>query len=496
MDPFSPTTRSARTCPAPCGRGSRRASCSVPAMRVRSTSRPAARSLDRRAGRCRAYTSRCGTARCSRPASRSEPYERAPPLQPRAAHHRRLRDARVRDDARHPAVVAADRDDERVSRRRHVGRLAGGRGEHALSSVERRPAALPLRDRSHAAMTDASGALATMHPAYFAMVMATGIVSIACHLAGLPAIAPPLVWLNIAFYIALWILTAARIARFRSQVVADVFHHGRSVGFFTTAAATCVLGTQLLIIYDARSIATLLWFAGILLWALITYTVFTVLTVKRDKPSLADGINGGWLVSVVAPQAVRAVGPQLASGFGASAPHVLFFSLAMWLGGGMLYIWLISLIVYRYLFFTMSPSDLAPPYWINMGAVAISTLAGTLLVLAAPQSSRVTGLLPFVKGLTLMFWATATWWIPMLVILGIWRHVYERFPLRYDPLYWGAVFPLGMYTVCTFRLAQAVETPFLFAIPRVFVFVALAAWALVAAGLIQTAFSKRRRGSL
>ena len=52
----------------------------------------------------------------------------------------------------------------------------------------------------------------------------------------------------------------------------------------------------------------------------------------------------------------------------------------------MLYIWIISLIFYRYTFFAMEPSDLAPPYWINMGAVAISTLAGALLV-AAPHSS-------------------------------------------------------------------------------------------------------------
>ena len=182
------------------------------------------------------------------------------------------------------------------------------------------------------------------------------------------------------------------------------------------------------------------------------------------------------------------LGSQLAAGFGDRAPLVLFFCLAMWLGGGMLYIWIISLIFYRYTFFAMHPSDLAPPYWINMGAVAISTLAGSLLVLASPHSPAIREVLPFVKGLTLMFWATATWWIPMLLILGVWRHVYRRFPLRYDPLYWGAVFPLGMYTVCTFRLAQALESPFLFVIPRAFIFVALGAWSMTMAGLLGQLF--------
>jgi hypothetical protein len=43
-----------------------------------------------------------------------------------------------------------------------------------------------------------------------------------------------------------------------------------------------------------------------------------------------------------------------------------------------------------------------------------------------------------------------------------------------------------MYTVCTYRLARVADAPFLMIIPRVFVFIALAAWAVTFLGLLRS----------
>lgn len=339
--------------------------------------------------------------------------------------------------------------------------------------------------------TAPASSLQNFPPAYFAFVMATGIVSIAAHLTGIEWLALSLFWVNLPAYAILWILTLIRFLRFRSAFLADLSDHARGVGFFTMIAGTCVLGSQCIILFNAIAAGMVLGCIGVFLWLVLTYSIFTLLTVKHDKPPLNLGINGGWLVTVVATQAISILGSQLASHVGSYIEPLLFFALVMWLGGGMLYIWLISLIFYRYTFLPMEPGDLAPPYWINMGAVAISTLAGTFLIGQQAHSPLLASLMPFLKGMTLLFWATATWWIPMLVTLGVWRHLYRRFPVRYDPLYWGAVFPLGMYTACTYRLAASVDTPFLRTIAEYFIYVAVAAWSAVFLGLLHHLWNRR-----
>jgi len=333
-----------------------------------------------------------------------------------------------------------------------------------------------------------SNGIRDLFPGYFALVMATGIISLASMMLGRPHLAEALFLLNIAAYFVLAVLMLLRLIFFWRFMMADLVAHSRGPGFFTSIAATCILGTQFVVIAHNNLAALLLWGLGVTLWFVVLYTFFAAVTMRAVKPSLETGINGAWLIATVASESVAILSLLLVPAVGAYSRALLLFALVMYLIGCMMYLSIIPLIFYRFTFIRLTPAELTPPYWINMGAVAITTLAGATLILNAGKSHLLIALLPFLKGFTLYFWATGTWWIPLLLILGVWRHVVRRFPLRYSPQYWGMVFPLGMYTACTLQLSRALDLRVLRAVPAYLLIIALAAWTAAFVGLARGLF--------
>lgn len=93
-----------------------------------------------------------------------------------------------------------------------------------------------------------AGEVERLFPGYFALVMATGIVSIAAHQRHMPRIAWALLGVNIFAYAVLALLLSARLVWYFSRVLEDLNNHARAPGFFTVVADTCVLGSQIAIV--------------------------------------------------------------------------------------------------------------------------------------------------------------------------------------------------------------------------------------------------------
>jgi tellurite resistance protein TehA-like permease len=330
--------------------------------------------------------------------------------------------------------------------------------------------------------------VADLPPAYFALVMATGIVSIAANLFGFGVIAVVLLWLNIGFYAVLWLLTLTRIFLFPRRLLKDLADLKRGTGFLTAVAGTCILGSQLIALKDSFQPALVLLIFGFGLWGLLIYAVCTAFVITEDKHSLRDGINGTWLLFTVSTQSVAVLAGRLINHLPEHREIFAFLALSMFFIGCVLYLIIITLIFFRFMFFEMAPGELGPTYWINMGAVAITTLAGAILGGNSNDSQVLALLLPFITGLTLLFWSVATWWIPLLFVLTLWRHLIGRVKFSYSPEYWGMVFPLGMYTTCTFYVASTFNLRFLEEIPEWFVFIAFASWTATFAGLLKSMY--------
>jgi tellurite resistance protein TehA-like permease len=314
-------------------------------------------------------------------------------------------------------------------------------------------------------------------PGYFALVMASGIVSVGMSLKGFTAISWVLLVVSVSAFVVLLLLTAWRFVAYRQAAKDDFNDPRRGFGFFTFVAGTNVVGVRLGIEGYTGATAALLVLSGIV-WLVLGYVVPWTAVLGRDERPVVATANGTWFIWVVASQSVAIAAATIEPVFETGRRELALLAVVSWSVGVFLYAAAGVFVSLRLMLYALRPEDLTPPYWVSMGALAITVLAGARIVemADAPMVDVTRGL---IAGLAVVFWAFATWLLPVLVAAGWWRHVVRRVPLRYDATLWSIVFPLGMYAVAGISLGEADRLPLVGLAGSVALWVAFAAWALV-----------------
>ncbi|MGV8976737.1 MAG: tellurite resistance/C4-dicarboxylate transporter family protein [Cellulomonas sp.] len=324
--------------------------------------------------------------------------------------------------------------------------------------------------------------LRTLNPGYFALVMGTGIVSVAMQNQHAYALSVALLWLTAIAYVVLLTLYLWRVIAFRAAVAADLSDPARAFGYFTFVAATDVLGTRLAI--DQHYVAALVLLAvGSLAWLVLGYVIPWTAVLGQARRPVVQYANGTWFIWVVASQSIAVLAAGLEPAVSDGRRELALLAVFSWSVGVFLYAAAGIFVSTRMLFYPLRPDDLTPPYWVSMGATAITVVAGARIVemADAPMVDVTRGL---IAGTAVVFWAFGTWLIPALIAAGIWRHVVHHIPLRYDAPLWSIVFPLGMYSVGGHYLGQADHLPIVQAIGDGESWVALVAWAMTFAAML------------
>jgi len=328
--------------------------------------------------------------------------------------------------------------------------------------------------------------LRDLNPGYFAVVMATGIVSRAAYLDGATLLAGVLLAVAAAAYVILVVAYGWRFARYRREFLADATDPVKAFAFFTFVAGSNVLGAGLAADHFPGITAGLLVIAG-LAWLLLGYGVPGALIARRGARPALSGANGTWFLWVVGTQSVAVSAAALPPSAGLAA-----LTVACWSVGIVLYLIVATLVLAALLLFGAGPAEVTPPYWVFMGATAISVLAGAQ-ILRLPADAFIVAARPVIAGLSVAAWAFGTWLIPPLIGVGAWRHLIRHVPLRYEPVLWSIVFPVGMYGVASRALGTAVHVSWLVTLGGDEAWVALAVWVLVFLGMSGSLLAQRLR---
>lgn len=279
-----------------------------------------------------------------------------------------------------------------------------------------------------------------MHPGSFALVMATGIVSVGAAQAGRPTLSWALFGVGAAAFLALAALVAVRGSELRR------------VEALTFVAGSGVLGARLALAGDLRP-ALALWALAAAAWAALVAPVLVDLVRRHEARR-----SGSALLAVVAPESLAVLGAILGRRLHTSA--LTEASEALWAAGLLAYALLAPGVCRRLARAAVARRGSHGDDWIAMGALAIATVAAGELALAHAA---------------LALWVAATAVLPLVVAAEL-RSGLRRYELQR----WATVFPLGMYAVASYEVGAVDGSGLLGDIGFAVFWIALAAWALTA----------------
>jgi tellurite resistance protein TehA-like permease len=294
--------------------------------------------------------------------------------------------------------------------------------------------------------------LDSIPPAVGAEVMGTGIVSVALSVDGQETLSRVLLAIAAVIWVTLAMLLPLRAVRDPAGFRADT----RTPAAFTAVVATAVFGTRL----------TLLGWT----WAGVAALVIAfALCAALARPVLASWKSptvGVSLLLAVTPESLAVLAATLAA-----PEHARWLLIAALVPFG-LGLGLYAFVIFRFDFrqLVLGGGD----HWITGGAVAISALAAGKIVTGA-RALGIAG----VRGGGLEDIALGLCVLAMLWLLVLLFTEARRPRLSAGPARWSTVFPLGMYAAGSFAVGEAAHAGALTSFARVWVWVALAAWAIV-----------------
>lgn len=328
--------------------------------------------------------------------------------------------------------------------------------------------------------------LEELYPGYFGLTMATGIIAIALDMFEITMLSNMMAIIALISWLTLLVIYIWRLIRFPKVVWAELINPTTTFIFFTFVAATNVVGL-LFYLHGFNQLALFCWIFAFLGWLSLLHCSFSILTIHRAERNL-NIVHGGWLICIVGTQSLVILGVNIVDQVGIYADYMMVGLYMLWGIGLILYTIFVTLFCYRLFFLNMEDEDYTPLMWVVMGAAAISANAGSALSFSEPIIPVLIALHPVVNAVSLLSWTWATWWIPLLVVIAYWKLFIRQMPLRYDPMQWNIVFPLGMYAVTSFQLSLSVGFEPMYWVSQIMVWVAIVMWCLIMLGLIHHVF--------